>query len=114
MIDNRVMFNAAMNYGQDQAAQLKQPQAAQAFLATHQPNKTQQLKSEGRIADIEEQDNSSVLKNEREGDGEGYQGGRRERKKKEPEEDLPGVALGKDLQVVMHGPNNPLRFDASV
>ena len=113
MIDNRVMFNAAMNYGQDQAAQLKQPQATQAFLATHQL-KTQQLKSEGRIADIEEQDNSSMLKNEREGDGEGYQGGQSGRREKEPEEDLPGIALGKDLHVVLHGPNNPLRFDASV
>ena len=113
MIDNRVMFNAAMNYGQEQAAQLRQPQAAQAFLATHQL-KTQQLKSEGRIADIEEQDDSSALKNERDGDGEGYQGGPGKRKEREPEEDLPGIALGKDLQVVMRGPNNPLRFDASV
>ncbi len=112
MIDNRVMFNAAVNYGQDQSAALKQPQAAQQFLATHQV-KTQQLKSEGRIADIEEQEDSSALKNEREGDGEGYQGNSRKRER-EPEDDLPGIALGKDLHVVMHGPNNPLRFDASV
>ncbi len=113
MIDNRVMFNAAVNYGQDQAAQLKQPQAAQAFLATHQVNKTSQLKSEGRIADIEEHDDSSALKNEREGDGEGYQGNSRKREK-EPEDDLPGITLGENRRVVMHGPNNPLRFDASV
>ncbi len=114
MIDNRVMFNGAMNFGQEQAAQLRQPQAAQAFLATHQL-KTQQLKMEGRIADVEQQDESATLRNDREGDGEGYQGsGSGERREKEPEDDLPGVTLGKNRRVVMHGPNNPLRFDASV
>ena len=113
MIDNRVMFNAAMNFGQEQAAQLRQPQSAQAFLATHQL-KTQQLKSEGRIADIEEQADSSTLKNEREGDGEGYHGNSQKREREQPEDDLPSVTLGKNLRVVMHGPNNPLRFDASV
>ncbi len=112
MIDNRVMFNGAMNFGQEQAAQLRQPQMNQAFLATHQL-KTQQLKMEGRIADVEEQDDSPGLKNEREGDGEGYQGSG-ERREREQEEDLPGVTLGKNRRVVMHGPNNPLRFDASV